>query len=269
MASVFNEGMSKKRKESNKIILTVTAMNPEGPEFFDNDEVFEIYTQGRNRQDSPNDTLEKPVLWELIAPVSGQKILDLGCGDASIGKELLENGALAYLGIEGSQNMFALAQSTLNGTAGEVIHADLRSWDYPSNVFDLVISRLALHYIQDLGAVFSDVFNSLIRGGKFVFSVEHPVITSCDRAYPPGTKRQDWIVDNYFETGIRITNWMGGQVVKYHHTIEDYFIRLQEAGFVVEQLRESRPQRSQFNDEAAYERRKRIPLFLFLSARKP
>ena len=55
---------------------------------------------------------------------------------------------------------------------------------------------------------------------------------------------------------------------KYHRTVEDYFRALQEAGFVVEQLRESRPQREQFADEQTYERRRRIPLFLFLAGRK-
>lgn len=242
---------------------------PEGPDFFDDDEVFKTYLQGRHRLDGPNETLEKPVLWELMGQVSHLAVLDLGCGDASIGKELLEHGALSYLGIEGSQNMVALAQSTLYGTKGEVIHADIRSWDYPTDTFNLVISRLALHYLQDLETVFRQVFKTLKKDGRFVFSVEHPVITSCDRAWKSGGVRQDWIVDNYFETGPRTTNWMGGRVVKYHRTIEDYYLSLQNAGFVVEQLKESRPQRERFQEEETYKRRQRIPLFLFLAAKKP
>jgi hypothetical protein len=57
-------------------------------------------------------------------------------------------------------------------------------------------------------------------------------------------------------------------VSKYHRTVEDYFRALQAAGFVVEQLRESRPQRERFADAQVYERRLRIPLFLFLAGRK-
>ena len=130
-------------------------------------------------------------------------------------------------------------------------------------------SRLALHYIQDIEPVFAKVFRSLVAGGLFIFSVEHPVITSCDRAWQSGGPRQDWIVDNYFETGLRLTHWMGGQVIKYHHTIEDYFTALRLTGFVIDALRESRPQRTQFQDEATYERRKRIPLILFFSGHRP
>jgi hypothetical protein len=62
---------------------------------------------------------------------------------------------------------------------------------------------------------------------------------------------------------------MGGRVEKYHRTVEDYFHALQHAGFVVEQLRESSPQRQHFRDEQTYLRRRRIPLFLFLAGRKP
>ena len=76
-------------------------------------------------------------------------------------------------------------------------------------------------------------------------------------------------MDDYFETGPRVTNWMGGEVIKYHRTIEDYFVALRAAGFVVDALRESRPQRAQFQDEARYKRRKRIPLMLFFSAHRP
>jgi hypothetical protein len=75
-------------------------------------------------------------------------------------------------------------------------------------------------------------------------------------------------VDHYFDSGRRVTHWLGEQVVKYHRTVEAYFQGLQTAGFVIEHLRESRPERSWFIDNETYQRRKRIPLFLFLAARK-
>lgn len=165
--------------------------------------------------------------------------------------------------------MFKLAQANLAGGTGRVIHTRMESWNYPAQQFDLVTSRLALHYLEELDALFRSIFHTLIPGGCFVFSVEHPVITSCSRSRPDGGLHQDWIVDDYFESGRRVTNWMGGEVVKYHRTVEEYFIELQAAGFMVDGLRESRPQRHLFPDEATYRRRKRIPLILFLSAARP
>lgn len=76
-------------------------------------------------------------------------------------------------------------------------------------------------------------------------------------------------MDNYFDTGVRVTTWLGRQVVKYHHTVEEYYLGLQHAGFVVESVREACPQRPRFTQEETYQRRMRIPLFLFLVGKKP
>jgi SAM-dependent methyltransferase len=245
-------------------------MKTTGATFYDNDAIFATYTENRRlRPDNPNDTLEKPVIVELIGAVAGKAILDLGCGDAAIGPELLQQGATAYLGIDSSANMVASATQTLAGTAGRVIQHTIEDWRYAEATFDLVISRLALHYVADFPALCAKIIGSLRPGGQFVFSVEHPVITSCERGWAKEGPRQDWLVDNYFDTGLRVTEWLGGQVEKYHRTVEEYFNTLQQVGFVVEQLRESCPQREYFQEEQTYLRRKRIPLFLFLVGRKP
>ena len=239
-----------------------------GPAFYDDPAVFANYLAARQRQGNPNDTLERPVTLELAGDLAGRRVLDLGCGDAGFGREVLARGGQAYLGVEGSQNMAAAGRATLAGSAGQLVHCPLEQWQAPAAAFDLAVARLSLHYLADLAPVFARVYRALANGGRFVFSVEHPVITSCDRGWPAGTLRQDWVVDDYFVTGARETSWMGGRVRKYHRTVEDYFGALQQAGFLVEQLRESRPQREQFADEQSYQRRRRIPLFLFLAGRK-
>jgi SAM-dependent methyltransferase len=233
-----------------------------GSEFYDNDSNFENYMERRQGRENANDTLEKPVIWELLGNVSGMKILDLGCGDARFGIELFNKGCTEYIGIEGSHNMVQVASKTLEGCNGTVVQTMIEDWEYPHESFNLVLSRLAIHYIQDVRSVFRRIHQTLKPNGKFIFSVEHPIITST--LQPAGT-RTNWIVDNYFVDGYREQQWLGGTVHKYHRTIEDYFIAMQEAGFIIEQLRESRPIRKNFINEETYERRLRIPLFLFLS----
>ena len=244
-------------------------MAHEGSAFYDDDDVFKTYMARRQRADNPNDTMEKPVILELIGEFTNQRILDLGCGDASFGQEALSKGCKSYLGVEGSGNMVKSAQQVLAGTNGKVVQATIENWDYPTKAFDLVVSRLVLHYIKDIDTIFRQVYQALTDNGQFVFSIEHPVITSCDRVWQGSGKRQEWLVDNYFDTGQRITSWMGGQVIKYHRTVENYFVSLQHAGFVVENLREAEPQYEQFeNDNETYQRRKRIPLFLIMAGTK-
>jgi SAM-dependent methyltransferase len=243
-------------------------MSANGPAFYDDDAVFATYMAARQRHDNPNDTLEQPVTLELAGELAGRRVLDLGCGDAAFGRVVLARGGSAYLGVEGSRNMAAVARETLAGTSGQVQHCTIEEWQAPAAAFDLAVARLSLHYLADLAPVFAHVYQALVAGGRFVFSVEHPVITSCNRGWPAGTLRQDWVVDDYFVTGARESAWLGGTVRKYHRTVEDYFRALQEAGFVVKQLRESRPQREHFTDAQIYERRRRIPLFLFLAGHR-
>jgi SAM-dependent methyltransferase len=240
-----------------------------GPQFYDDDTLFAAYQQMRARPTNANITLERPIFQALTGSVAKLRLLDLGCGDAAFGLEALQQGAQHYLGLEASHNMAAAARTVLTGTRGEVVETAIEAWTYPEGAFDLVVSRLALHYIEDFAAVCAKVFTSLVQGGRFVFSVEHPVMTCSQRGAQESGVHYDWIVDDYFVTGRRVKQWMGSEVVIYHRTVEDYVLGLQGAGFVLEALRESRPQPELFSDPALYARRLRIPLLLFCAGRKP
>ncbi|MGE3911099.1 MAG: hypothetical protein AB7K36_17205, partial [Chloroflexota bacterium] len=43
----------------------------DGPRFYDDDEVFTTYQRHRARDETPNDTLEKPDLLDLIGEAAG------------------------------------------------------------------------------------------------------------------------------------------------------------------------------------------------------
>jgi len=238
-----------------------------GPKFYDDESVFALYMASRKRVDNPNDTLERPIMQDLIGDPNGQRYLDLGCGDAAMGRMLLEKGARSYVGVEGSQNMTRAARETLAGTAGRVVQAELESWRFPEAAFDVLVSSLVVHYVADLDSILTKVHAALANQGRFIFSVEHPVITSSDQGWTT-VQRQAWVVDDYFDIGVRVTSWLGGRAIKYHRTFEDYFGAMQRSGFTVESLRESQPEQARFADEREYQRRKRIPLFLFLAGRK-
>jgi hypothetical protein len=68
--------------------------------FYDNPEVQANYFAHRARPDNPNDALERPLFLELAGNLSNLDIVDLGCGNASFGKEALLQGARSYTGIE-------------------------------------------------------------------------------------------------------------------------------------------------------------------------
>jgi SAM-dependent methyltransferase len=239
-----------------------------GPDFFEDPDIFKTYLSSRHRPDGPNETLEKPTFLQLLGEVKGRQILDLGCGDGMFALELFEAGCNNYLGIDASEKMVQVAKTVLKDQPSNIVHSKIESWGYPANQFDLVISRLALHYIENIGEVFLNVHKALVKNGRFVFSIVHPIITASDKSRQPGSRREDWIVDNYFSTGRRKVVLGDNYVYQYHRTIEDLYIGLQQVGFSIEALRESKPVRENFKDKDLFIRRSRIPLFLFLSAVK-
>ncbi|CAM2905992.1 class I SAM-dependent methyltransferase [Paenibacillus sediminis] len=239
-----------------------------GSQFYDQEHVFNNYMERRKWNENANDTIEKPIFMDLVADVTDYHILDLGCGTASFGNELLDSGARSYTGIEGSRNMVELSKEVMNRSNGTVIHTTMEEWEYPNACYNMVISRLAIHYINDIGVLFEQVYRSLLPGGSFIFSVEHPVLTSSYGNTKTEGWKQDWVVDHYFHNGARKQEWLGGTVTKYHRTIEDYFTAMQQSRFIIESLKESRPREEHFHNEETYKRRMRIPLFLFMKGKK-
>ncbi|PAD27593.1 SAM-dependent methyltransferase [Niallia circulans] len=239
-----------------------------GSSLYDKEQFFESYRARRNRETSPNNSIESPILYELLGEVDGKSVLDLGCGDARFGIELLEKGAACYTGIEGSKRMFDEASHLLNGTTASVYHSTLEDWKFTNSKVDIVVSRLVFHYIKDLQPIFQGVYDQLNDNGKFIFSVQHPLCLSTFESSVSSKKRTNWIVDDYFSMGERIERWIDEEVVKYHRTIEEYFRLLKEAGFKITDLREGMPKRENFLQKEEYERRMRIPLFLIVSCEK-
>jgi ubiquinone/menaquinone biosynthesis C-methylase UbiE len=241
-----------------------------GGSFYDDRALFVRYQQHRAWSLNPNVVMESPALFEELGPVSGLHVLDLGCGDAEIGRELLNAGAARYRGIDGSTRMVEAAQRMLEGTTGEAVSCDIEDLAEPAESFDLVLSRMALHYVANLGGALRACRACLTPGGRVIFTVVHPVITSHDARESSTEPRQNWVVDDYFVTGPREERWLGTTTVWHHRTIEDYVAELRNAGFALINLRECAPSREQFDDDAEYERRRRIPLMLLLAgARTP
>ena len=239
-------------------------MSYKGSEAYDHPDFFKKYTTKRAKGNAVNEILEQPIIDALIGKVQDKSILDLGCGEGQYGKMLLEQGAKAYSGIDGSKNMTDLAAQHLKGMNAQVQQINLEAFEFPSQSFDIVLARLVFHYIEDLRPIFKRIYQSLKEDGCLVFSVEHPIITSSYRQVHRGVRKESWIVDHYFNTGERDEPWWGINVITYHRTIEDYFYLAKNTGFNIEAIKESKPERSYFEEEEEYNRRMRIPLFLMM-----
>ncbi len=238
-----------------------------GGDFYDDGAVYERYRRHREWVDNPNRTMEEPAVLQEIGDAAGLHVLDLGCGDAAIGRTLLAAGCANYHGLDASTRMVDAARAMLRGTPGTVECGEIERYRADAS-FDLVISRLALHYVEDVAPVLGAVHACLRPGGRLVITVPHPVITSHDPRERTDQPRAGWEVDDYFLAGARHQVWLGAPSVWHHRPLESYVAELLGAGFRLTGLRECAPRRERFDDPAEYERRQRIPLFLLLAAER-
>ena len=214
--------------------------------------------------------MEEPALRQELGDVTGLRILDLGCGDAAIATELLDAGAARYAGIDSSEAMVAAARKELLGKDARIDQATIESFSAPPDTFDLIISRLALHYVDDVDSVLRACAACVTPGGRLIITVLHPVLTSAVQEQLTGEPRTSWTVDDYFRPGPRTRSWLSSSVTWQHRTIEGYVAALHSAGFVLTSLQECSPRRALFDgDEAEFARRERIPMFLLLAGSVP
>jgi SAM-dependent methyltransferase len=167
-----------------------------GIQFFEDASTHAAYQARRASGQAPNEIMERPAFEEMLGDVQGLDLLDLGCGDGAYGRELLRRGCRSYCGVDASQRMINLAEVTLRGTSGRVLHRTIEMYEFPAAAFDAVISRMTFHWLAELAPAFAGIRRCLRPGGSLVFSVEHPVITSCSEAVSDGGPRTSWTVDD-------------------------------------------------------------------------
>ncbi len=238
-----------------------------GGVFYDEPGVFETYVDAVAAGPwSANHVMEEPALLSAIGDVRRARVLDLGCGTAALGSHVLAAGCARYLGIDGSVKMVEAARAQVEGAGGEIRLCAIEEFSAPAGSYDLIVSRMALHYVDDLRAALAACAFALTPGGRIVLTVVHPVVTSHDGRSSTREQRTNWLVDDYVSSGAREQIWMGGRVWWHHRTIEEYVAAFLEAGFALTRLSECAPCRVRFADqESEYERRRRIPLFLLLA----
>lgn len=216
---------------------------------------------------SPNTVMEEPAVLAAIGDLVGVKLLDLGCGDGSFAEVALERGARSYTGIDASPSMIDTARRIVTDERVTFDCIAIEAFDPGSPAYDVVTSRMALHYVADLADALRRVHRSLHDGGRFLCTVVHPVISSHDNRRPG--PRSDWTVDRYFDDGPRQRLWFDKEVTWYHRTTEQYVCALIEAGFRFDELSECAPSRALLADHPdELHRRQRVPLILLLGGTK-
>lgn len=105
--------------------------------------------------------LGMPVV-ELLGPVAGERILDLGCGDGYLTARLVAMGC-DVLGVDSSTAQVEAARRA--GVPAQVMAAEAMEFD---REFDAVFSNATLHWVKEADRAIASVWRALKPQGRFV-----------------------------------------------------------------------------------------------------
>jgi trans-aconitate methyltransferase len=101
-------------------------------------------------------------LVDLLAPQPGERILDLGCGDGTLTRRIVERGAVV-VGVDAAPEFVEAARHA--GLDARLGDATALTFD---REFDAVFSNAVLHWVGDADAALAGISRALRPGGRFV-----------------------------------------------------------------------------------------------------
>lgn len=236
---------------------------------YDNSEFFAMYKSLRETRVTYNDFIEQPAMKKLLPGLEGLNVLDLGCGFGELAHYCINNGASHVTGVDLSEKMLGLAKKDPHIT---FVRRAMEEVQFDNGQFDLVVSSLAFHYIEDINALMGNISKWIKPIGYLVFSIEHPVVLS--HASQTGwvvnsdDDKLHWPLDNYSDEGVRTQFWGIDGVIKYHRKLSTLLNLLTQNDFVIQQIDEPEATPEGLEKMPKLISEKRRPSFLLVRAMK-
>lgn len=173
----------------------------------------------------------------LLGTVRGARVLELGCGAAAGARWLATEGA-GVIAVDLSAGMLRHARLTADrsGVHVPLVQADALALPFADGAFDTVCTAFgAVPFVADSAAVMREVARVVRPGGRWVFSITHPMRwIFLDEPGEEGLKA----IHSYFDRRPYVEQDHAGvpSYVEQHRTLGDRIRELVAAGFVLQDL---------------------------------
>lgn len=202
-----------------------------------------------------------PAFLELLPP-PGRLTLDLGCGEGRLGRILQERGH-RLVSVDASPTLARLT-ATHEGRQ-PVALADMSALPIRGETSDLAIAFMSLQDVDDLDGAVHEAGLVLAEGGRLCLAVVHPLNSA--GTFEDKDPESRFVIEGSYLDSFRYADDIerDGIRMKFHsehRSLETYSRALEEAGFVVEAIREP----AYTGGEAKELRWGRVPAFLHMRA---
>lgn len=240
---------------------------------YDNETFFGEYRKLREREVNANNLFELPTLFSLLPDLEGKKVLDLGCGSGERCIDYLKKGAASVTGVDISEKMLAVAEAENNDPRITYLKMPMEEIGTIDDEFDVVISSLAFHYVEDFSGVVANVYRLLRDGGIFLFSQEHPLATCYSGKGDRWTRDENGKklyanIADYCVERRNDSTWFVEGVQRYHRMFSTIVNTLCDAGFRILKMAEPYPTEELVKKYPEYYDLYHKPDFLFVKAAK-
>lgn len=173
----------------------------------------------------------------LLGDVAGARVLEVGAGAAQGSRWLTAAGARAVAtDVSGGMLAAGAAADAARGVRVPLVQADARALPFADGTFDVAFTAFgALPFVPDAVRVHAEVARVLRPGGRWVFSVTHPVRWAFPDDPGPGGLTA---TRSYFDRRPYVELAADGRVLyaEYHRTLGDHVADVVGAGFVLDRL---------------------------------
>src|SRR3989344_612285 len=187
-----------------------------------------------------------PVMLKVLGSVRNKRILEIGCGNGYFSRMLARRGA-KVTGMDLSSKLidFALMREKEKPLGIRYLVRDAAHLrDLKTKSFDIAIGNMCLMDIADAKAAIREASRVLKAGGRFVFSIIHPIFHPHSKHRhifkKDGKKYFGYTVYRYLSPAAeKFVIWASGvKATAYHRPIEVYIRYLRAAGLLVETFEE-------------------------------
>ncbi|MBR2813100.1 MAG: class I SAM-dependent methyltransferase [Reyranella sp.] len=120
----------------------------------------------RSRLGRITDTLEECLILDLLRPVNGLDVLDLGCGDGELASRLARRGA-RVTGLDADPRMLIAAhrRAEMESVELTLVRGSVDALPFPDASFDRVVAVTVLCFVRDADRAVAEMARVLRPGG--------------------------------------------------------------------------------------------------------